>query len=137
LLRLVSRLQFRRATFLVFEGGDFFTRGDEQVAVEGKLGFVANGAVPWDDDHFVRNFSKVGFGGANDAVDAAAGRIVDEGIVAVPECVGDVENIGVGEMDGDVAVCVSGWLVFERDGCAIEVNGLLRLEDFGRNGSRW
>jgi hypothetical protein len=44
---------------LFFEGGDFFTRADEQVAVEGKLVFVANGAVPWDDDHFVRNFSRL------------------------------------------------------------------------------
>jgi len=33
-----------------------------------------------------------------------------------------VENIGVGEMDGDVAVCVSWWVVSERDGYAIEVN---------------
>jgi len=57
------------------------------------VGFVANGAVPWDDDHFVRTWGNVGFGGANHAVDATAGRIVDEGIVAVPECVGDVENI--------------------------------------------
>src|SRR5580700_7843498 len=58
---------------------------NQQVAVEGELGFVANRAVAWDDNHRVRDFRQVDFGSADHAVDAAACRIVDERIVAIPE----------------------------------------------------
>ena len=67
----------------------------------------------------------------------AAGGIVDEGVVAVPECVGHVDNIGIREMDVDVAVGVGGGVVFESDCRAVETHGLLRLEDFRRNRSCW
>src|SRR5580704_4347144 len=59
----------RLALFL--EGRHFLASVNQQVAVEGELGFVANRAVPWDDNHLVRDFRQVGFGSADHAVDAA------------------------------------------------------------------
>ena len=48
-----------------------------------------------DDDGLVRDFGKVGFRGAEHTVDAAAGRIVDEGVKTVPPRVaGDKDIVG-------------------------------------------
>ena len=84
-----------------------------------------------------RDFGKVSLGSADCAVYAPAGRVIDERIVAIPERVGDVENIRVRKMNGDVTVGVSGGVVFENDRRAIKLHGLLRLEDFRWNRSRW
>src|SRR6266481_6244729 len=56
---------------LFLEGGDLLPSANQQVAVEGELGFVANRAVPWDDNHLVRDFRQVDFSGADHAIDAA------------------------------------------------------------------
>src|SRR5579859_4848010 len=60
----------RLALFL--EGGHFLASANQQVAVEGELGFVANRAVTRDDNHLVRDFRQVELGSADHAVDAAA-----------------------------------------------------------------
>src|SRR4029434_2154867 len=63
---LVERL----ALFL--QSRHFLASANQQVTVEGELGFVANRAVPWDDNHLVRDFRQVGFGSADHAINAAA-----------------------------------------------------------------
>src|ERR1700736_3844577 len=57
---------------LFLEGRHFLASANQKVAVEGQLGFVANRAAPWDDNHLIRNFRQVEFGSADHAVDAAA-----------------------------------------------------------------
>src|SRR5580693_6965729 len=57
---------------LFLEGGHSVAGANQQVAIKGELGFVANRTVPWDDNHIVRDFRQVGFGSADHPVDAAA-----------------------------------------------------------------
>ena len=56
---------------------------------------------------------EIGFGRRDHAVDAAAGRIVDERIDAVPERVADVNDVGLGERDRDVAVGMRRAVIFQ------------------------
>jgi hypothetical protein len=47
--------------------------------------------------------------------------MVDEGIVAIPKCVSDVENIGFCKKNGDVAVGVSRSVVLEGNRRPVEL----------------
>ena len=58
---------------LLFEGRDLVPHTNQQIAVEGELGLIANGTMPWDDNHLVRDFGKVSLGSADCAVYAPAG----------------------------------------------------------------
>ena len=58
---------------LLFEGRDLVPHSNQQIAVEGELGLIANGTMPWDDNHLVRDFGKVSLGSADCAVYAPAG----------------------------------------------------------------
>jgi hypothetical protein len=107
---------------LFLESRHFLASANQQVAVEGELGFVANRAVPWDDNHLVRDFRQVDFGSANHAVDAAARRIIDKRIVAILERASDVENIGVYKINGDVAAGVGGGVVLEGNSRPVELH---------------
>src|SRR6201987_1840839 len=53
----------RLASFL--QGRNFLASTDQQVAIKGELGFVANRAVAWDDDHLVRDFRSIRLGSAH------------------------------------------------------------------------
>src|SRR5260370_35297716 len=59
--------------------------------------------------------------------------MVDEGTLAIPEGVSDVENIGLCKKNGDVAVGVCGSVVLEGDSRAVELHSPLIFEDFRRN----
>lgn len=87
---------------------------------KGELGLMAHLAVPGDHNHLVCDLGETGFRGADYPFNAAAGRVIDEGIVTVPESVSDVDNIGLHEVHGDVAVGMRGRIVFERDRSAVE-----------------
>ena len=67
------------------------------------------------------------------AVDAAAGRIVDEGIDAIPKSVGDVNNVGLRERDRYVAVGVRGRVMFQANRRSVEFQSVLGREHFARN----
>jgi hypothetical protein len=55
------------------------------------------------------------------AVDAAARRIVDERIDTVPICVGRMQDIRFTKSDGNIAVSVSGAIIFQADGRAVKL----------------
>jgi hypothetical protein len=57
-----------------------------------------------NDDRVVRRRRKAGIGRRDHAIDAAAGRIIDERIDAVPKGITDVNDVGFGKCDGDVSV---------------------------------
>ena len=57
-----------------------------------------------DDDRLVRYGGNIRLGRVDHPVDVPAGRVVDEGIDAIPERIPAMKNIGFGEGDGDVAV---------------------------------
>jgi hypothetical protein len=66
------------------------------------------------------------------SVDAASRGVVNERIRgAIPKSIGHVDNVGVGEVNGDVAVCVSGKVVLEVNGRSVEMNGMLIVEGGG------
>src|SRR5215472_548537 len=98
---------------LLFEGGYLGAERGQHVSKFNELRLVSHRTVPGDDRGFIGDFRQVGFGGADHAVDAAPSRIVDEGINAVPPCVAHMEHIGFGEVDGDVAVGMGGWVMKE------------------------
>ena len=85
--------------------------------------------MPWNHDCAFRDFGQIAFGGLDHSVNAAASRVVDERVVTVPERIGDVNDVGVGEVHIDVAVGVSWRVVFEHDPFAVEVEGALLRED--------
>src|SRR5260370_779826 len=59
--------------------------------------------------------------------------MVDEGIVAIPEGVSEVEDIVLCRKNGDVAVGVCGSVGLEGDSRAVELHSPLIVEDFRRN----
>ncbi len=104
---------------LLLEVGDLVSNGGEHVEGVGELGLVADGTVAGDDDGGGGSGGEVALGGADHAVDVAAGGVVDEGIGAVEPGVAGVEDVGVGEVDGDVGVGVGGIVVLEVEGVAV------------------
>src|SRR6478609_5782818 len=69
-------------------------------------------------------------------VDAAAGRIVDERIDAVPEHVGDMNDVGFCEGDGDIAVGVRGPVIFQADRGSVELKLAAVGKDFAGDSAR-
>src|SRR3954451_5156151 len=91
--RLGCAERFQRVPAL-FKAGDVCTNADQHVAKFAQLGSIADRLpVPWDDDGRVPGESQVGIGGSDRPVYASAGRVVDEGIDAVPEGIASVQNI--------------------------------------------
>jgi len=64
--------------------------------------------MAWNHNRRCANFRKVRFGCANLAIDAASGRVVDKGIVAIPERVSGVQNISLGKVYRDVRIGMGG-----------------------------
>ena len=85
-----------------------------------------------NDDGVVIDRGETGIASRNRAVDAAAGGIIDERIDPVPEDVADVNDIGLGEGDGDVAVGMRRTIMFQADRCAIELQLVLLVEYLAR-----
>ena len=116
---------------LFFESGDVVADGDEHLVVGGELGFVAHGAVAGDEDGLVVGAGEGEGGGGDHAVNVASGGVVDEGIDAVEPGVTGVDDVGVGEVDGDVGVGVGGVEVGEVEGFAVGGDGFVLVEDDG------
>ncbi len=118
----------------MLESGDLVSDGGEHVERVGELGFVADGAMAGDDDGGGGSGGEVALGGADHAVDIAAGGVVDEGIGAVEPGVAGMEDVGIGEMDGDVGVGVGGVVMLEVEGFAVGLEGVLVGEEDGGQG---
>jgi len=123
---------------LFFQRRDVVPDGNQHVAEFLELGLVADGlAVTWNDDGVVCRRRQIGVGRGDHSVDAAAGRIIDERINAVPESVTDVNDVGLGEGDGDVAVGMRRPIIFQGDRRAIEPQIVFGCKNFARNSTRW
>ncbi len=71
------------------------------------------------------------FGGLDHAVDVASAGVVDEGIKAVAKGIAAVEDVGLGEVDGEVGVGV-GWLIVgELEGVGLVGEGSVAVEEDG------
>jgi hypothetical protein len=88
--------------------------------------------VARNDDGVVIRRSEIGVGRCDRAIDAAAGRIVDEGINAVPESIADVNDVGLRKRDGDVAVGMRGPVIFQTYRRAVELQIVLLCKNFAR-----
>ena len=84
-------------------------------------------ALPWPAMMIVvvGRRRQIGVGCRDHPVDAAAGRIVDERIDAVPERVGHVDDVRLGESHRDVAVGVRRTVIFEVDRRSVELETVL------------
>ena len=126
---------------LLLELDDFLVDRNQHVAISQKLRLVADGlAVSGDNDGIVAHGGDVGFRRLDHAAfDAAAGRIVDEGIDAVPEGVTGMENIGLREGDEDVTVGMGGSIIPQLERGAIERQRPVVGHHLGRNcgNRRW
>src|SRR5438128_2129964 len=91
--------------------------------------------MPWDNDHLVGDLGEISFRSADRSVNTAAGRVIDEGIVTIPPCVTRVEDVGIGEVHGYVAVGVSRRVVLKSNGSAIQLHRLLFPKHCRGNGS--
>ena len=89
---------------LLLEGRNFISKGDKHIPVFDEIRAVADRPMSRNDDGLVRDPGEIGFGGLDHAVDGAAGRVVNERVIAIPPGICDVENIRVREVDGDVAI---------------------------------
>jgi hypothetical protein len=54
-------------------------------------------------------------------VDASPGRVIHEGVVAIPESVSRVEDVSFHEMYGDVGVGMGGQIVFQNQRSVVRV----------------
>lgn len=60
------------------------------------------------------------------------GRVIDEGVDAVPKRVGDMHDAGFPRGDGNIAVGVARTVVLERDGLAVELEIVALVENVRR-----
>jgi len=77
--------------------------------------------MPRNDDRLVRYGRQVPLGCTDHPVDTASGRVVDEGVEAVPPRVANVNQISLFECYGDVAVCMRRAVVLQRQGRVVVV----------------
>jgi len=125
---------------LFFEFSDVIASADEHVTELGELGFVADRAVARDDDRAVGDGGEIFLGSGDHAVDVASAGVVDEGIEAVEPGVAGVEDVGFGEVDGEVGIGVGGLVVGELEGIFVVGEGTVAVEENGRQGAdgcRW
>ena len=112
------------------EHRDVLTNADEHVAVGLQLRSVADWiTVARNDNCRVGRGGQVVVGSPDHPVDVTAGRIVDEGIDAVPEGVAGVKDIRVRKGHRDVAVGVGWPIVLQRELGAIDIHGPFDRED--------
>src|SRR6516225_75836 len=107
---------------LFLESGDIFPDGDEHIVEFLELGFAADGTtVSRNDDCLVRRCRKVGGGSGDHSVDAAASRIVDERVDAIPIGIAGMQDVRLAKGRGNVAIGVRGRVRFQSDGGAVEL----------------
>ena len=129
--RRFGRNRIITRTPLLFECGYIFADGDKHVPKLPELGFGADSfAMASDDNGVVGDRGEIGIGCRDHPVDAAARRIVDKWINAVPESVCHVDHIRFGKRHGDVAVGMRGPIMFKRDRQSVELEGMLVSENF-------
>lgn len=104
---------FRQRSALFFKRRYFFPDFSHHIAEENQVRSSTHGAMPGNYDHFVRHFCDIRFRCADSTVDAAPGRVVDEGIIAIPESISGVEDVGFRNVHGDVRIGVRGQIVLE------------------------
>ena len=88
-----GRDDFNERFALPFQCGHLVTHGHEHVAKFDQPGFVADWAMARNNDDFVSNSCNVGLRGTDRTVNASAGVVVDEGKIAVPPGVADVQDV--------------------------------------------
>src|SRR5260370_25688640 len=106
-----SRNGFVQSLTFLLEIGHIASNGDEHISKFRYVGFVANRPVPRNHHGRLHHEPEVLFGCADHCVDTAPGRVVNEGIDAIPPCVADVNNVRLLEENIDVAICVSRTIV--------------------------
>ena len=67
-----------------------------------RVGFAAHGSMSGNNDRLAGHLSDVPFCRAYVAVNASSRPVVDKGVIAVPEGVSGVENVGLRKMYGDI-----------------------------------
>ena len=93
--------------------------------------------MPRNDDGLVGHPGEVFVRRAYLTVDTASGRIVDEWIKTVPECVARVEYVGIDKVNGNVRIRMRIAIVPEHCGRTIYVDFVLVMENRRRKGRRW
>src|SRR5450432_1946930 len=101
-----------------------------------QVGLAAHSPVPWDDNRLLGDLCDVLFRRSYLAVDAASGRVVDEGVIAVPESVADMNDVGLRKVHVDVRVRVSGQVLLKHQSGAVGVQSVVLFEDGRRNRTR-
>lgn len=89
-----------------------------------------------NNDRVVSHPGKIGVRGADCSIDASARGIVNERIDPIPKRVAGVQDVCLGEHDGDVTVRVGWPIVIEFDRLSVKLQLLLIFEDFTRDGAR-
>src|SRR5262249_49718644 len=77
-----------------------------------------------DDDRLVRYGRNIRLGRLDHPVDVPAGRVVDEGIDAIPVRIPTMKNIGFRKGDGDVAIRMSGPIVLQGKLGTVQVDAI-------------
>src|SRR5262245_39574181 len=111
---------------LLLELRDVVAYRHEHVAIFRQLCLVAHRlAMAGHDDRLFRYGGNIRLGRLDHPVDVTAGRVVDEGIDAVPVRITAMKNVGFWEGDGDVAVRMRGPIVLQGKFGTVQVNRLV------------
>src|SRR5215813_15275220 len=79
-------------------------------------------AMTGNDEGLVRYGGNIRLSRLDHPVDAAAGRVVDKGIDAIPVRIPTMKNIGFSEADGDVAVRMCGPVILQSKFGTVQVD---------------
>ena len=55
---------------------------------------------------------QISVGGEDHSIDVAAGGVIDERVDLVPECIGNMQHVGLDKMNVNVAICVGRLVMF-------------------------
>src|SRR5262249_57319196 len=99
-----------------FAGGNFVFFGQPRLVPPGL-------ARAGNDDHLVLYGGNIRLGRFDHPVDVPAGRVVDEGIDAIPVRIPTMKYVGFREGDGDVAVRMRGPIVLQGELGTVQVDG--------------
>src|SRR5215470_4668874 len=106
---------------LLFESSNPFTNCYKHIAKLNQLSLVTDGPVTWNHDGFVGSSSDVRFCGADHSVDVAAGRVIDERVMTVPQSVRDVDDVGIDKIDRYVGVCMGLPIILQHQRRCVEM----------------
>ncbi len=115
---------FKRATFA--------PHGDQHVAKLHQSRPIAHFAVTRNDDGSVGARIHAFIHPADEAIDAAAGAVVQKRIMTVPPDVSDLQHVGVLEIDGKIRIGVARSVMSHHNGFAAEFHGFLVVDQDSR-----